>query len=206
MTFQAGDLYADDLSWLRRYRDCNKLVIDPPRSGAMEVVRDVVPEIRPERIVYVSCNPATLARDAGLLVHREGYRMLSAGVMDMFPHTAHVESMAVFERRNQRRIVSVGPAGSCECRPFVPAASRMNSLPRVPHTAGVVPDRRRSEARGRGFSREWACRYSPALVPAASRMNSLPQVSPTARGSPERVAKLVGAASAANRAATRRRR
>jgi 23S rRNA (uracil1939-C5)-methyltransferase len=52
----------------------------------------------PQRIVYVSCNPATLARDAGLLVHQAGYRCTAAGVVNMFPHTAHVESMAVFER------------------------------------------------------------------------------------------------------------
>jgi len=54
----------------------------------------------PKRIVYVSCNPATLARDAGVLVHRAGYRCLSAGVVNMFAHTAHVESMAVFERND----------------------------------------------------------------------------------------------------------
>ena len=54
----------------------------------------------PRRIVYVSCNPATLARDAGLLVHQAGYRCTHAGVVNMFPHTAHVESMAVFERES----------------------------------------------------------------------------------------------------------
>ncbi len=94
--FLAGDLYAEDLAWLHRFRDCNKMLLDPPRSGALEVVRDVVPVVRPVLIVYVSCNPATLARDAGLLVNKEGYRLVTAGVMDMFPHTAHVESIAVF--------------------------------------------------------------------------------------------------------------
>ena len=54
--------------------------------------------VPPQRIVYVSCNPATLARDAGLLVHQAGYRCTQAGVVNMFPHTAHTESMAVFER------------------------------------------------------------------------------------------------------------
>ena len=62
------------------------------------LVPDWVP---PKRIVYVSCNPSTLARDAGLLVHQAGYRCVSAGAVNMFPHTAHVESMAVFELGEQ---------------------------------------------------------------------------------------------------------
>ncbi|MDX2425848.1 MAG: methyltransferase domain-containing protein, partial [Cycloclasticus sp.] len=73
----------------------NKLLLDPPRSGAAVVV-EKLPQPLPERIVYVSCDPATLARDAGVLVNQHGYTLVSAGVMDMFPHTAHVESIALF--------------------------------------------------------------------------------------------------------------
>jgi 23S rRNA (uracil1939-C5)-methyltransferase len=82
----------------------NKWLVDPPRDGALALVKALPsPEaanaaIRPERIVYVSCSPATLARDASILVHEKGYRLLGAGVANMFPHTAHVESIAVFIR------------------------------------------------------------------------------------------------------------
>ena len=75
----------------------DRMLLDPPRTGALEVVSRMK-EIGPERIVYVSCNIATLARDAGELVKNQGYRLCSAGIMDMFPHTSHVESMAVFEK------------------------------------------------------------------------------------------------------------
>ena len=85
----------------------DKWLVDPPREGAFALAKTLAdlhqqPELRgswtpPERIVYVSCNPATLARDAGLLVHQAGYRCTAAGVVNMFPHTAHVESMAVFD-------------------------------------------------------------------------------------------------------------
>ena len=80
--------------WLKSSYD--KILIDPPRLGAKEVIEHFA-KLKAKRIVYVSCHPATLARDAGELVHTHGYKLLSAGVMDMFPHTAHVESIAVFE-------------------------------------------------------------------------------------------------------------
>ena len=76
----------------------DKLLIDPPRSGAIEVVKSLPETDAPHRIVYVSCDPATLARDAEVLVHVKGYRLEAAGVANMFPHTAHVESIALFER------------------------------------------------------------------------------------------------------------
>ena len=74
----------------------DKILIDPPRSGALDVV-EYLPTFGAKKIVYVSCNPATLARDAGVLVEH-GYKMIKAGVMDMFPHTSHVESVALFEK------------------------------------------------------------------------------------------------------------
>jgi 23S rRNA (uracil1939-C5)-methyltransferase len=76
----------------------DKLLIDPPRDGAIELVKSLPDAGAPGRIVYVSCNPATLARDAAVLVHQKGYRLVCAGVANMFPHTAHVESIALFER------------------------------------------------------------------------------------------------------------
>ncbi len=76
----------------------DKLLIDPPRDGAIELVKSLPETGGPRRIVYVSCNPATLARDAAVLVHQKGYALKAAGVANMFPHTAHVESIALFER------------------------------------------------------------------------------------------------------------
>ncbi|HZT63491.1 MAG TPA: methyltransferase domain-containing protein, partial [Burkholderiales bacterium] len=79
------------------YAPFDKLLIDPPREGAVEIVK-ALPAGWPRRIVYVSCDPATLARDAGVLVHAKGFRLAAAGVVNMFPHTAHVESIALFVR------------------------------------------------------------------------------------------------------------
>ena len=79
-------------------------LMDPPREGAMEICHALAllheqgRELPPQRIVYVSCNPKTLARDADILCHQAGYVLKSAGIVNMFPHTSHVESMAVFER------------------------------------------------------------------------------------------------------------
>ena len=72
------------------------MLLDPPRSGAAAVL-PVIGSMCPGQIVYVSCHPGSLARDAGILVNELGYRLVAAGVMDMFPHTAHVESIAQFE-------------------------------------------------------------------------------------------------------------
>ncbi|MGE5338412.1 MAG: 23S rRNA (uracil(1939)-C(5))-methyltransferase RlmD [Gemmatimonadota bacterium] len=75
----------------------DRVLIDPPREGAQAIARSlVVAQDRPERLVYVSCNPATLARDAAILVHEGGWKLESAGVVNMFPHTSHIESIAVF--------------------------------------------------------------------------------------------------------------
>ena len=96
-TFLAHDLYADAPGALARLGPVDKLLIDPPRDGAMELCK-ALPEPGPSRIVYVSCSPSTLARDAGVLVNVKGYRLAAAGVVNMFPHTGHVESIALFVR------------------------------------------------------------------------------------------------------------
>ena len=92
--FEVMDLFS---SSILSFGPFDKLLLDPPREGAVEIAKGL-PAERPRRIVYVSCDPATLARDAGILAHTKGLRLAAAGVVNMFPHTAHVESIAVFAR------------------------------------------------------------------------------------------------------------
>jgi 23S rRNA (uracil1939-C5)-methyltransferase len=95
--FHAADL-ANPAAWsawaARRY---DRVLLDPPRAGARDVL-PVVGGCGASRVVYISCHPGSLARDAGILVRDHGFRLVAAGVMDMFPHTTHVEAMAVFDR------------------------------------------------------------------------------------------------------------
>ena len=97
VSFRVADLDKIDgtESWVRD--GCDRMLLDPARSGAAAVVAHMQ-KFDPARIVYVSCHPGTLARDAGTLVNEKGYRLEAAGIIDMFPHTAHVESIAVFAR------------------------------------------------------------------------------------------------------------
>ena len=95
--FGVADLFKmtpADLTALGRF---DKWLVDPPRDGAFELIKSLDASNSPQRIVYVSCNPATLARDAGVLVNEKGYVLKAAGVINMFPHTSHVESIASFE-------------------------------------------------------------------------------------------------------------
>jgi 23S rRNA (uracil1939-C5)-methyltransferase len=96
--FVAHDLYADAEGAAAKLGRVDKLLIDPPRDGAVEICKALPDSGAPSRIVYVSCSPSTLARDAGVLVNVKGYRLSCAGVVNMFPHTGHVESIALFER------------------------------------------------------------------------------------------------------------
>jgi 23S rRNA (uracil1939-C5)-methyltransferase len=91
--FAVADLF--DASACARLPRWDAMLLDPPREGAIEIIKALA-DGAPGRIVYVSCDPATLARDAGVLVHRNGYRLAAAGVVNMFPHTGHVESIALF--------------------------------------------------------------------------------------------------------------
>ena len=96
--FFSADLAADQRATPWAKADYDLLLLDPPRSGAAAVL-EYLPKRGVRRVVYVACHPASLARDASILVEQHGFTLVSAGVMDMFPHTAHVESIALFQRK-----------------------------------------------------------------------------------------------------------
>lgn len=99
--FRMANLFEATPQSLAQLGRCDKMLIDPPREGAIALVKALggMGSAAPARIVYVSCNPATLARDAGVLAHEFGYRLRGAGIANMFPQTSHVESIALFERQ-----------------------------------------------------------------------------------------------------------
>ena len=94
--YQCMNLFEITKELLLQLGKANKWLIDPPRDGAFQLVQLIDDDINPSLIVYVSCNPATLARDAQILVNEKGYRLDKAGIVNMFPHTSHVESIALF--------------------------------------------------------------------------------------------------------------
>lgn len=97
--FIEANLFEVGGAWMREQGHFDKMMLDPPREGAIAVVNSLGEgKAMPARILYVSCNPATLARDAGVLAHGKGYALKAAGVINMFPHTAHIESIALFEK------------------------------------------------------------------------------------------------------------
>ena len=101
--FHSANLFESDPESLTRLGRFDRILIDPPREGALNLIKAIGAlgqadaSWKPKRIVYVSCSPSTLARDAGVLHHEYGYALKSAGVINMFPHTSHVESIAVLE-------------------------------------------------------------------------------------------------------------
>lgn len=97
VSFYAADLTTDQLAATWTKQNYTKALIDPPRTGAAEII-PLLAGMGIDMILYVSCNPATLARDSGLLTQQYGYKLLDTGIMDMFPHTLHVETMALFKR------------------------------------------------------------------------------------------------------------
>jgi 23S rRNA (uracil1939-C5)-methyltransferase len=99
--FTQSNLFVVTATDLNSWGKADKWLIDPPREGAMEICKamlDLPSTALPKRIVYVSCNPKTLARDAAILTHELNYTLSKAGIINMFPHTSHIESIAVFDR------------------------------------------------------------------------------------------------------------
>jgi 23S rRNA (uracil1939-C5)-methyltransferase len=107
-SFMQSDLFLVGSETIASWGKAERWLMDPPREGAMEICKALADlhmqssDLLPERIVYVSCNPKTLARDAEILCHQAGYVLSSAGIVNMFPHTSHVESMAVFDQKTPK--------------------------------------------------------------------------------------------------------
>jgi len=121
-SFATLNLFEVDVEWLRGLGYFDRMLIDPPREGAQAVSQALAlltAEERPRRIVYVSCSPATLARDAAILVHDGGYVLKSAGVINMFPHTGHVESIAVFESASPEEVAAAQEQARLRSMPAV---------------------------------------------------------------------------------------
>ncbi|KJH67163.1 23S rRNA (uracil(1939)-C(5))-methyltransferase RlmD [Chromobacterium violaceum] len=114
----------------------DKMLVDPPRDGAVQLLKAITEETAPQRIVYVSCNPSTLARDAGVLVHTKGYTLKAAGIINMFPHTAHVESVAWFEK-----------TGPCKTRKEVEEIEALEAAEREAAKAARLAEENAEKAR-----------------------------------------------------------
>ncbi|MBU3541201.1 23S rRNA (uracil(1939)-C(5))-methyltransferase RlmD [Polynucleobacter sp. UB-Tiil-W10] len=108
-SFMQSDLFLVTTETIASWAKAERWLMDPPREGAMEICKALAElhlqqsDLLPQRIVYVSCNPKTLARDVEILCHQAGYTLSSAGIINMFPHTSHVESMAVFDRQQTHK-------------------------------------------------------------------------------------------------------
>ena len=98
--YRVANLFEIDSVWLENLGVAHKWLIDPPRDGAMNLLQAMTPKVMPKIIIYVSCNMATLARDSNILVNQFGYELVDVGVMDMFTHTSHVESIAKFVKKD----------------------------------------------------------------------------------------------------------
>ena len=96
--FKEADLFNIEKNELLLLGQADKWLIDPPRLGALNLINLLDDQIKPKLIIYISCNPATLARDSDILVNKKNYSFKKGGIVNMFPHTSHVESIAVFER------------------------------------------------------------------------------------------------------------
>ena len=96
--FKEADLFNIEKKELLLLGQADKWLIDPPRLGALNLINLLDDQIKPKLIIYISCNPATLARDSDILVNKKNYSFKKSGIVNMFPHTSHVESIAVFER------------------------------------------------------------------------------------------------------------